>query len=89
MTELKVNLNGHWCACSISLIINTPLICGHCCPGNLAWWVRQVTELEVNMNAVERMVEWKDSKEEADGVREPRPHTGWPHAGNIQVGSLV
>lgn len=26
--------------------------------GTLAWMVRQVTELEVNMNAVERMVRW-------------------------------
>lgn len=64
------------------------LLLGLLLSGNLAWLVRQVTELEVNMNAVERMVEWKDSREEAPAVLEPRPPTAWPHAGSIQVISI-
>lgn len=47
--------------------------------------VRQVTELEVNMNAVERMVEWEHHREEAAAVLTPRPPQAWPHAGGIQV----
>ena len=35
--------------------------------------VRQVTELEVNMNAVERMVEWETARIEAPSTVDPRP----------------
>lgn len=48
-----------------------------------------MTELEVNMNAVERMVEWKDAAEEAPSIVLPRPPPTWPHAGAIQTVQLV
>lgn len=51
--------------------------------------VRQVTELEVNMNAVERMVEWKDAREEAPSTVDPRPPLGWPQSGSITAVQLV
>lgn len=42
------------------------------------------------MNAVERMVEWKDNREEAPAVRDEfRPVPAWPQSGCIEVVQLV
>eukprot|EP00775_Hariotina_reticulata_P001784 gene1784-2118_t len=57
--------------------------------GTLAWMVRQTTELEVNMNSVERMVEYAGEREEAAAVVYPRPPASWPQAGTIQAVQLV
>ncbi|KAF8057290.1 Abcc2 [Scenedesmus sp. PABB004] len=57
--------------------------------GTLAWMVRQTTELEVNMNSVERLVEYREQAEEAPALVEPRPPAPWPEAGAIQAVQLV
>ncbi|PSC76242.1 multidrug resistance-associated 1 isoform X1 [Micractinium conductrix] len=58
--------------------------------GLMNWMVRQTTELEVNMNSVERMVEYTSYEPEAPSVIEGRrPLPGWPHAGGIEVERLV
>ncbi|KAI8472504.1 MAG: P-loop containing nucleoside triphosphate hydrolase protein [Monoraphidium minutum] len=56
--------------------------------GTLAWMVRQTTELEVNMNSVERMVEYREEKEEAPAVVAPRPPASWPARGAVQAVKL-
>ncbi|KAL4446696.1 hypothetical protein ABPG77_007940 [Micractinium sp. CCAP 211/92] len=54
------------------------------------WMVRQTTELEVNMNSVERMVEYTALQPEAPAVLEARrPLPNWPQQGSIQVERLV
>ena len=59
--------------------------------GMLAWMVRQATELEVSMNAVERVAEWSVLPPEAPAVvpGAPRPPPGWPSAGAVSVSGLV
>lgn len=58
--------------------------------GIMNWMVRQTTELEVNMNAVERMVEYKKYEEEAPPVVPGhRPPRDWPSQGSILVEQLV
>ncbi|KAG2450119.1 hypothetical protein HYH02_000222 [Chlamydomonas schloesseri] len=58
--------------------------------GIMNWMVRQTTELEVNMNSVERMIEYHRYEEEApavvEGHRAPR---GWPKEGAISIKDLV
>lgn len=55
--------------------------------GILNWLVRQATELEVNMNSVERVVEYERYAEEAPADSEPafEPPKGWPAHGAIEV----
>ena len=52
--------------------------------GLMTWMVRQMTELEVNMNSVERLTEYDALEEEGALVTHPdkTPHD-WPHAGSI------
>ncbi len=59
--------------------------------GMLAWMVRQATELEVSMNAVERVAEWAALPPEAPAIipGAPRPPPGWPSAGALSVSGLV
>ena len=58
--------------------------------GLLNWMVRKVTELEVNMNCVERMDEYSRATPEADAVVQGhRPPPGWPAAGAVTVAGLV
>eukprot|EP00878_Enallax_costatus_P033713 GHUV01037265.1.p1 GENE.GHUV01037265.1~~GHUV01037265.1.p1 ORF type:complete len:383 (+),score=36.29 GHUV01037265.1:122-1270(+) len=57
--------------------------------GTLAWMVRQTTELEVNMNSVERLVEYHTQPEEAAAIIDPRPPGAWPQAGAVQAVQLV
>ncbi|EFJ52174.1 ABC transporter [Volvox carteri f. nagariensis] len=57
--------------------------------GIMNWMVRQTTELEVNMNSVERMVEYNRYDEEAPAVIESnRPPKNWPTEGAISVKDL-
>ncbi|MEW5303174.1 MAG: hypothetical protein WDW36_005892 [Sanguina aurantia] len=57
--------------------------------GIMNWMVRQVTELEVSMNSVERLIEYNTLDEEALPVIEgSRPPTSWPTAGAIVVSNL-
>ncbi|GIL43241.1 hypothetical protein Vafri_1038 [Volvox africanus] len=57
--------------------------------GIMNWMVRQTTELEVNMNSVERMVEYNRYNEEAAAVIEgSRPPKSWPSEGAISVKDL-
>jgi ATP-binding cassette, subfamily C (CFTR/MRP), member 1 len=58
--------------------------------GLLNWGVRMTTELEVNMNSTERMMEYEVQQTEAPAViPERRPLPGWPSQGAIQVDHLV
>ncbi|GLC35697.1 hypothetical protein PLESTB_000485000 [Pleodorina starrii] len=57
--------------------------------GIMNWMVRQTTELEVNMNSIERMVEYNRYDEEAPAVLEgSRPPKSWPTEGAISVKEL-
>ena len=57
--------------------------------GLMAWMVRQVTDLEVGMNCVERVLEYSAIEPEAPPIIESnRPPPGWPHSGAIQVKDL-
>ena len=60
------------------------------CAGLMNWMVRQSTELEVNMNAVERVVEYtKLTPEKPPIVPDQRPPSGWPSEGVITAKNLV
>ena len=49
----------------------------------------QATELEVNMNAVERMVEYTSQPTEGSAqALTQEPPEGWPHAGAITIDNL-
>ncbi len=52
--------------------------------------VRQSTELEVNMNAVERVIEYtKLTPEKPPVIEHHRPPQGWPSKGVIEAQDLV
>ena len=58
--------------------------------GLMSWMVRQTTELEVNMNSVERLMEYDEEEKEApEIVPGHRPLPEWPMRGRIQVEDLV
>jgi len=58
--------------------------------GLMTWMVRQSTELEVNMNSVERMIEYEGVESEAPHVVEGhRPPAGWPSRGAITAEQLT
>jgi ATP-binding cassette subfamily C (CFTR/MRP) protein 1 len=58
--------------------------------GNLNWMVRQFSELEVQMNAVERIREYGTTPSEAPLVIDDyRPPSAWPHRGHIVIRDLV
>uniref|UniRef100_A0A061RCR8 ATP-binding cassette, subfamily C (CFTR/MRP), member 2 n=1 Tax=Tetraselmis sp. GSL018 TaxID=582737 RepID=A0A061RCR8_9CHLO len=57
--------------------------------GLMTWLVRQSTELEVNMNSVERLMEYDTVEPEAAAVVEDaRPPGNWPTRGRIVVRQL-
>lgn len=57
--------------------------------GLMTWMIRQTTELEVNMNAVERLLEYLPLPEEKPAVIEGhRPPTSWPTRGKLVVHKL-
>uniref|UniRef100_UPI00358E52C2 ATP-binding cassette sub-family C member 2-like n=1 Tax=Myxine glutinosa TaxID=7769 RepID=UPI00358E52C2 len=49
----------------------------------LNWLVRETSELETNIVAVERVVEYSQAETEAPWVLENRPSPGWPQHGRI------
>eukprot|EP00741_Cyanophora_paradoxa_P011047 tig00020553_g10679.t1 len=52
---------------------------------NLNWAVRQFTELEVQMNAVERILQYRSIEPEAPlDVPGAGPAAGWPPAGRVE-----
>ena len=54
------------------------------------WMVRQSTELEVNMNAVERVIEYtKLTPEKPPVVANHRPPADWPSEGVVEAQDLV
>ena len=58
--------------------------------GIMNWMVRQLTELEINMNSVERVVEYHKLEEEAPAESSPgqAPPPTWPAHGVIEVQGL-
>ena len=57
--------------------------------GLMSWLVRMSTELEVNMNSVERLLEYDSQPTEADLIIESsRPSSSWPSHGEIQFRDL-
>ena len=57
--------------------------------GVMNWLVRQVSEMEVAMNAVERIVEYRRLPTEAPAVIDhARPDPSWPTAGAVEVRDL-
>ncbi|KAL3155586.1 hypothetical protein ABBQ38_010843 [Trebouxia sp. C0009 RCD-2024] len=58
--------------------------------GLMNWMVRQSTELEVNMNAVERVIEYtKLTPEKPPIIANHRPPPGWPSQGVVEAQDLV
>lgn len=58
--------------------------------GLMNWLVRQSTELEVNMNAVERVMEYtKLTPEKPPIIANHRPPQGWPSQGVVEAQDLV
>ena len=57
--------------------------------GTLNWCVRQFTETEIAMNAVERLVHYGyDVEQEAPSLLEYRPPADWPSKGSIEFKNL-
>ncbi|KAK9823545.1 hypothetical protein WJX72_003616 [[Myrmecia] bisecta] len=57
--------------------------------GLMNWMVRQSTELEVNMNGVERLVEYTELPAEAPAIiPTARPPPAWPSSGAVRVEHL-
>jgi len=55
----------------------------------LSFLVRQLSELEVAMNAVERVIEYRSEPEEAPAVvPDRRPPPSWPARGGIRISDL-
>ena len=60
-----------------------------CASGVVSWLIRQTTQLEVNMNSIERMVEYLNYDTEKDDiVPDNRPPADWPSKGAITVENL-
>jgi len=62
--------------------------------GTVTWLLRQISELELRMNAVERLVEYDAEPEEAPAVLPvsalcPAPPRGWPSLGALSVSRLA
>lgn len=69
------------CTCNMHLQCITQLLTWH---GSL-----QATDLEVNMNAVERMVEYTSQPTEGSSQKSAwPPPRDWPHAGGIVIDNL-
>ncbi|KAF9135862.1 hypothetical protein BG015_003214, partial [Linnemannia schmuckeri] len=58
--------------------------------GTVVWVIRSYTESELNMNSVERVVEYMDLEAEpAAIIPGSRPSASWPHKGEIVVDHLT
>ena len=85
---LLIAHSAHWCFTLLTCALPCSLM-PHCA-GLMNWMVRQSTELEVNMNAVERVVEYtKLTPEKPPIVPDQRPPSGWPSEGVITAKNLV
>lgn len=57
--------------------------------GLMNWMIRQITQLEVSMNCVERLVDYhKYDSEKAAIIPQNRPPSSWPQDGSITVTNL-
>ena len=57
--------------------------------GLMNWLIRQTTQLEVSMNSIERITEYKKYDEEKAAIMEDqRPPSDWPQGGAITVQNL-
>eukprot|EP00026_Physarum_polycephalum_P008133 Phypoly_transcript_08211.p1 GENE.Phypoly_transcript_08211~~Phypoly_transcript_08211.p1 ORF type:complete len:494 (+),score=50.90 Phypoly_transcript_08211:78-1484(+) len=70
----------------VGLIVTTALsMCG-----SLAWGVRQLSQMEVNMNSVERILHYCSSVPQETTVSSlPPPPDSWPASGTVVVSDLV
>ncbi|KAG0243312.1 ABC transporter type 1, transmembrane domain-containing protein [Mortierella sp. GBAus27b] len=58
--------------------------------GTIVWVIRIYAMNEMNLNSVERVVEYMDLEEEPPAIIEgSRPPASWPHAGEIVVDGLT
>jgi len=54
----------------------------------IMWYVRKYTELEMSLNAIERVNEFLEIPQEPPGIIEPRPPASWPYDGAINVENI-
>ncbi|KAF9294921.1 hypothetical protein BGZ88_003089 [Linnemannia elongata] len=58
--------------------------------GNVVWFIRMYAMNEMNLNSVERVVEYMDLEPEPAPIIEgSRPPASWPHAGEIKIDHLT
>jgi ABC-type multidrug transport system fused ATPase/permease subunit len=58
--------------------------------GNVVWFIRMYAMNEMNLNSVERVVEYMDLESEPAPIIEgSRPPASWPHAGEIKIEHLT
>ncbi|GJJ77883.1 hypothetical protein EMPS_10242 [Entomortierella parvispora] len=58
--------------------------------GTIVWVIRIYAQNEMNLNSVERVVEYMDLEEEPDAIiAGSRPPASWPHSGEIVVDHLT
>ncbi|KAG0210815.1 hypothetical protein BGX28_008951 [Mortierella sp. GBA30] len=58
--------------------------------GTIVWVIRTYAQNEMNLNSVERVVEYMDLEEEPPAIIEgSRPPASWPHSGEIVVDHLT
>ncbi|KAJ2091802.1 hypothetical protein IW138_001491, partial [Coemansia sp. RSA 986] len=59
--------------------------------GNMLWAIRDYNSNELNMNSVERIVQYLKIDQEAnlDSTKENKPPVTWPRQGNVQVKDLT
>ncbi|KAF9920355.1 hypothetical protein FBU30_009841 [Linnemannia zychae] len=56
----------------------------------VVWMIRIYAEIQINLNSVERVVEYLDLEEEpADIIEGSRPPAAWPYAGEIVIDHLT
>ncbi|OAQ30498.1 hypothetical protein K457DRAFT_31633 [Linnemannia elongata AG-77] len=56
----------------------------------VSWMIRSYAQNEMNMNSLERVIEYMNVEEEAPAVIEgSRPPASWPHAGQISIEHLT
>ncbi|KAJ1547646.1 hypothetical protein HK096_001625, partial [Nowakowskiella sp. JEL0078] len=55
----------------------------------LLWLVRSHADMEMGMNAVERITEYANIEPEPPAILEPRPPNNWPSEGSINVLNLT
>jgi ABC-type multidrug transport system fused ATPase/permease subunit len=57
---------------------------------NIYWFIRQYTQVEMNLNSVERVIEYIEVEQEPPAIIEgSRPPAAWPTTASIEVKDLV